>query len=193
MQNNQSQHTKRVTLLRRVLVGGAALAGLALIGLSNTERFTTAPMDGDIRLSGSGPVVDNPDYQGRTAAGRAYRLQGKTARNLEDNTALLSTPRLAIAATADAAAINITADEARLKSGEQALLRGAVEAGLSDGNRLTTAELSVNISTQDMAVPQELAIDGPQIKLRAARMDGNLETQIFTLQAISMTLQRSAK
>ena len=104
MAKDPSTHSMRVKLLRRLLIGAAALTALALVGLSNLDRFAGPNMLLDA-IRALGPAVDNPDYQGRTAGGRAYRLTGADARADENNNMILRRPLLQLAALADAPAV----------------------------------------------------------------------------------------
>ena len=192
MAENPSTHTNRVKILRRLLIGAALLAALALVGLSNLDRFggQSALLTA---LRATGPAIDNPDYQGRTANGRAYRLTGAAAQADENDDTVLRLPVFELAALADAPAVIIKADEARLRHGQEAVMQGNVKMEMSDANRLHTQKLIARIETDTVSVPQELTITGPEIDMRADSMTGNLDSQIFTLENISMTLSKIDK
>lgn len=192
MADTPSIHTKRVKILRRVLMAAALLVALALIGFSNLDRFAgqSALLTA---LRATGPSIDNPDYQGRTASGRAYRLTGAGAQADENDDTVLRLPVFELAALADTPAITIRADEARLRQGQEAVMQGNVKMEMSDGNRLNTQKLIARVETDSVSVPDELTITGPEIDMRADRMDGNLDSQIFTLENISMTLTKIHK
>lgn len=194
MDDNPSSYTKKVIWLRRLLIGGAALAALALIALSNTQRFNAPEgadgLSGALRLSGGGPVIDNPDYQGRTAAGRAYRLTGANARADDNRGTILRAPRLVLAATPTDAAVEMTADMARLVGGDRAELQENVRVTLSDGHILQTQNLISDLQAQTLTAPQAIRLDGPDMALRAASLEGQLENNIFTLRAVRLRLQR---
>lgn len=194
MDDNPSSYTKKVIWLRRVLIGGAVLAALALIALSNTDRFAGAQGDGNsLRFSGAEPVIDNPDYQGQTAAGRAYRLTGTTARRDGNNDTILRAPRLVFAATPEDGAMEITAGLARLAAGDKASLQNNVRFAMQDGYLLQTQKLVSNLRAQSLSAPQPVTIDGPDIAVRAASLDGQLDKKIFTLKAVKMRLERSGQ
>lgn len=182
----------RVKLLRRLLIGAAALSALALVGLSNLDRFAGPNMLLDA-IRALGPAVDNPDYQGRTASGRAYRLTGADARADENNNMILRRPLLQLAALADAPAVTINAAEAYLQQGEEAVMQGSVRMDMSDGNQLRTQKLIARLDAETVSIPQPLAITGPQINLTADRLTGNLDSRVFTLDNVSMTLDRQAQ
>lgn len=190
MAANPSTHTRNVALLRRLLLGAAVLAALALIGLSNTQRFSGAENGtGTLRLTGTGPVIDNPDYQGRTATGRAYQLTGETARADDNKATILRAPRLVLAATPSDAAVDMTAGLARLVSGEMADLQEDVRVTMSDGYILTTQKLLSDLRTQTLTAPQAISLDGPDMALRAASLHGQLDTNIYTLRDVRLRLQ----
>lgn len=192
MAKDPSTHSMRVKLLRRLLIGAAALSALALVGLSNLDRFAGPNMLLDA-ISALGPAVDNPDYQGRTASGRAYRLTGADARADETNNMILRRPLLQLAALADAPAVTINAAEAYLQQGEEAVMQGSVRMDMSDGNQLRTQKLIARLDAETVSIPQPLAITGPQINLTADRLTGNLDSRVFTLDNVSMTLDRQAQ
>lgn len=187
MHENPSHHSKRVIILRRVLIGAAIAAALALVGLSSLERFVgQSTLLEAIRASG--PAVDNPDYQGRTTSGRAYQLTGASAFTDDNEDTILRLPLLQLAAMADAPAITIKAGEAHLRQGDEALMHGDVRMDMSDGNRLNTEKLIAQLDDQTVLVPQPLVISGPQINLTADSLDGNLDSQIYVLENVSLTL-----
>lgn len=191
MDANPSNHTRKVIWLRRSLIVVAMIAALALIGLSNTQRF--APRNeagGSFRLSSSGPVIDNPDYQGRTEAGRAYRLTGTLAQTGENNDTYIRTPRLVFAATSDQAEVQINAAMGQLFENDKAILNGKVSLNMSDGHKLQTQELISNLNAQTITAPQNLSIDGPNITMRASSLDGQLDKNIFTLHNVDIRLNR---
>ena len=192
MAKDPSTHSMRVKLLRRLLIGAAALTALALVGLSNLDRFAGPNMLLDA-IRALGPAVDNPDYQGRTASGRAYRLTGADARADENNNMILRRPLLQLAALADAPAVTINAAEAHLQQGEEAVMQGSVRMDMSDGNQLRTQKLIARLDAETVSIPQPLAIAGPQINLTADRLTGNLDSRVFTLDNVSMTLDRQAQ
>ena len=192
MAKDPSTHSMRVKLLRRLLIGAAALTALALVGLSNLERFAGPNMLSDA-IRAIGPAVDNPDYQGRTASGRAYRLTGADARADENNDTILRRPLLQLAALADAPAVTINAAEAHLQQGGEAVMQGSVRMDMSDGNQLKTQKLIARLDSDTVSIPQPLAITGPQINLTADRLTGNLESRVFTLDNVSITLDRQAQ
>lgn len=192
MAKDPSTHSMRVKLLRRLLIGAAALTALALVGLSNLDRFAGPNMLLDA-IRALGPAVDNPDYQGRTAGGRAYRLTGADARADENNNMILRRPLLQLAALADAPAVTINAAEAYLQQGEEAVMQGSVRMDMSDGNQLRTQKLIARLDAETVSIPQPLAITGPQINLTADRLTGNLDSRVFTLDNVSMTLDRQAQ
>ena len=192
MAKDPSTHSMRVKLLRRLLIGAAALTALALVGLSNLDRFAGPNMLLDA-IRALGPAVDNPDYQGRTASGRAYRLTGADARADENNNMILRRPLLQLAALADAPAVTINAAEAYLQQGEEAVMQGSVRMDMSDGNQLRTQKLIARLDAETVSIPQPLAIAGPQINLTADRLTGNLDSRVFTLDNVSMTLDRQAQ
>lgn len=192
MAKDPSTHSMRVKLLRRLLIGAAALSALALVGLSNLDRFAGPNMLLDA-IRTLGPAVDNPDYQGRTASGRAYRLTGADARADENNNMILRRPLLQLAALADAPAVTINAAEAYLQQGEEAVMQGSVRMDMSDGNQLRTQKLIARLDAETVSIPQPLAITGPQINLTADRLTGNLDSRVFTLDNVSMTLDRQAQ
>ena len=192
MAKDPSTHSMRVKLLRRLLIGAAALTALALVGLSNLDRFAGPNMLLDA-IRALGPAVDNPDYQGRTANGRAYRLTGADARADENNNMILRRPLLQLAALADAPAVTINAAEAYLQQGEEAVMQGSVRMDMSDGNQLRTQKLIARLDAETVSIPQPLAITGPQINLTADRLTGNLDSRVFTLDNVSMTLDRQAQ
>ena len=192
MAKDPSTHSMRVKLLRRLLIGAAALTALALVGLSNLDRFAGPNMLLDA-IRALGPAVDNPDYQGRTASGRAYRLTGADARADENNNMILRRPLLQLAAMADAPAVTINAAEAYLQQGEEAVMQGSVRMDMSDGNQLRTQKLIARLDAETVSIPQPLAITGPQINLTADRLTGNLDSRVFTLDNVSMTLDRQAQ
>ena len=192
MAKDPSTHSMRVKLLRRLLIGAAALSALALVGLSNLDRFAGPNMLLDA-IRALGPAVDNPDYQGRTASGRAYRLTGADARADENNNMILRRPLLQLAALADAPAVTINAAEAHLQQGEEAVMQGSVRMDMSDGNQLRTQKLIARLDAETVSIPQPLAITGPQINLTADRLTGNLDSRVFTLDNVSMTLDRQAQ
>ena len=192
MAKDPSTHSMRVKLLRRLLIGAAALTALALVGLSNLDRFAGPNMLLDA-IRALGPAVDNPDYQGRTASGRAYRLTGADARADENNNMILRRPLLQLAALADAPAVTINAAEAYLQQGEEAVMQGSVRMDMSDGNQLRTQKLIARLDAETVSIPQPLAITGPQINLTADRLTGNLDSRVFTLDNVSMTLDRQAQ
>ena len=192
MAKDPSTHSMRVKLLRRLLIGAAALTALALVGLSNLDRFAGPNMLLDA-IRALGPAVDNPDYQGRTASGRAYRLTGADARADENNNMILRRPLLQLAALADAPAVTINAAEAHLQQGEEAVMQGSVRMDMSDGNQLRTQKLIARLDAETVSIPQPLAITGPQINLTADRLTGNLDSRVFTLDNVSMTLDRQAQ
>ena len=72
-------------------------------------------------------------------------------------------------------------------------MQGNVKMEMSDGNRLNTQKLIARVETDTVSVPHELTITGPEIDMRADRMDGNLDSQIFTLETVSMTLTKIHK
>lgn len=190
MPENPSTHSKRVIILRRALVAAAALAALALVGLSNLDRFTgpNALLDA---IRASGPSIDNPVYQGRTASGRAYRLTGESAATNDAEATILRLPVLAMAALADNPAVDIRADEARLSPSDEAVMQGAVVMAMSNGNRLSTEKLITDLTDQSVAIPAPLLIDGPQMHMTADKLSGNLDSQIYTLDNVSVTVKRA--
>lgn len=187
---NPSSYSKRVALLRRILLGAAVLAALALIGLSNLDRF--GAQNGLLEaIRATGPAIANPDYQGRTTSGRAYRLTGESAAANEDGVSILRRPALNVAGLAESPEVNIKADEARLSQGDEAVMQGAVRMQMSNGNRLSTEKLRSRLSDQSIAIPEPLVIDGPQIQMTADRLTGNLDSQIFMLDNVSITVKRA--
>lgn len=187
---NPSSYSKRVALLRRILLGAAVLAALALIGLSNLDRF--GAQNGLLEaIRATGPAIANPDYQGRTTSGRAYRLTGESAAANEDGVSILRRPVLSVAGLAESPAVNIKADEARLSQGDEAVMQGAVRMQMSNGNRLSTEKLRSRLSDQSIAIPEPLVIDGPQMQMTADRLTGNLDSQIFMLDNVSITVKRA--
>lgn len=183
------RHTKRVALLRRGLMGAAGLAALALVGLSNLDRFGQSD-DTRLRLGAGGPVIDNPDYQGRTQDGRAYRLSGATASTPKAGETRLTDPALSLDAGDTAPAMNVKAAEALLVTGEKARLQGQVEMRLSDGHVLKTQRLSVDLVNEILTVPERLTIDGPQLDMRAATLEGQLDRALYEMRDVEMTLRR---
>lgn len=192
MPDHPSTHSKRVIILRRALVAAAALAALALVGLSNLDRFTgpNALLDA---IRASGPSIDNPVYQGRTASGRAYRLTGASAAANDAEATILRRPVLALAALAENPAVDIRADEARLSRNDEAVMQGAVVMAMSNGNRLSTEKLITHLDDQSIAIPEPLLIDGPQIHMTADKLTGNLDSQIYTLDNVSVTVERQSR
>ena len=192
MADNPSIHTNRVKILRRILMAAALVVALALIGFSNLDRFAG---QGALltALRATGPSIDNPDYQGRTVSGRAYRITGAGAQADANNDTVLRLPVFELAALDDAPALTIKADEARLRQGQEAVMQGNVRMDMSDGNRLTTQKLIARVEADTVSAPHELTITGPEIDMRADRMDGNLDSQVFTLENISMTLTKIHK
>lgn len=187
-------HSKRITLLRRLLLGAAILAALALFSLSNMDRF--GEVSGTLSLTGSGPRVDIPDYRGRTDDGRAYRLSGETARQTDDGTQITA-PILELASQGeDSRPTRISADMARFETdsddGTMAHLRGHIEVLLGDGHALKTDALSANITAQTLRAAQPLTVRGPQLNLNAERFDGDTGAQIFVFHDLTMTLERRA-
>ena len=188
MQTNPSHHTKRVKRLRRILLGAALLAVASLVGLSNLDRFSERQgLSGTLSLSQDGPAIDRPDYQGRTASGRDYRLTGANARADTQNATLLNLPVLALAALADNPAVTMTADLARLQNGTDAVMQGNVRVHMGDGHVLQTETLEAELDAQMLSVPSKLSIDGPQLRLDADSLEGRLDTEIFTFTNTSMT------
>jgi LPS export ABC transporter protein LptC len=169
-------------------LGGAGLAALSLLGLSNLDRFGERATK--LTLSG-GPIIQSPDFQGRTKTGRAYRISGETARRDGTADTLLSQPRITLAATADSDAANFRADEARLTStadSDLAQLSGTIIGEMGDGTILKTENLDADLKTQMLSVPQSLSLNGPQLNLTAQNLNGDMSGQIYTLMKVDMRL-----
>lgn len=191
MADDPLHHTKRIALLRRVLLGGALLAALALFSLSNMDRF--GDVSDALSLSGSGPLVDTPDYRGRTDSGRAYRLTGETARQADDGTQITA-PTLELAAMgSDGGPTYLHADKARFETiggaGALARLSGNIELFLADGHVMKTDKLTANMDTQTLSAPHRLTLRGPQLNLDATRLEGDLSASIFVFHDLTMTLK----
>lgn len=192
MAETPSTHTNRVKILRRTLIAAAILAAFALVGLSNLDRFggQDALLDA---LRATGPSIDDPDYQGRTASGRAYRLSAAGASADENDDTVLRLPVFRLAAHAGAQALTLRADAARFSPSEEAVMQGGVKMDMSDGHMLNTQRLIARLQTDTVSVPQELTITGPELDMRADSMKGDLAAQIFTLENVSMTLNKTQK
>ena len=58
---------------------------------------------------------------------------------------------------------------------------------------MSTEKLITHLDDQSIAIPEPLLIDGPQIHMTADKLTGNLDSQIYTLDNVSVTVERQSR
>ncbi|MEM9724169.1 MAG: LPS export ABC transporter periplasmic protein LptC [Pseudomonadota bacterium] len=142
---------------------------------SGIEDARSALVDG-IALAG-GLEVSNPRFSGVLSDGSPFRVQAAIAQpdgpdpervTLRDVNGQL---RLE-----DARELTITSSDGVFRPKDEVLnLEGDVVATTSDGYRLTSDRLDVDLATRSSTTPTAVRIDGPLGEITAERMDARVE------------------
>ncbi len=196
MAKRPEHYSNRVALLRKLLLGLAALGVLALIvGANPTLRDGVAnKIQQNFARNGllAGLMIEEPIFEGRLPNGQNYQLSAQRGQH-DDGTIALEKLTLNIAPLATHNGLDLRADSGTITTGSQtAELHGAVRGTDSRGNQFSTDRLQMNIAQGKWLAPHEITMSGATGRLHATRLEADTNSGAYVFDNASLYIGERA-